>query len=151
MICRLPAILAICRKAVLLVLFSWSTAYSQAGWLTFVGNPDDTLADLLEVDSESRKASAKGSTLDIRVSRVSLRTSTEGVPFRSYTATVLVDCAEKTARFLTASFYMMPIWEGKPHKTLIYSASEVRPVMFRFFEPNPLPRILKATCPNGPR
>lgn len=151
MACRLPFIRAIFRNTALLALLSWSSASGQAGWLTFVGNPGDARGDLLEVDSQSRKASAKGSTLDIRVSRVSLRTSTEGVPFRSYTATVLVDCAEKTARFLTASFYMMPLWEGKPHKTLIYSPSEVRPLLFRFFEPNPLPRIFKATCPNGPR
>lgn len=125
-------------------------AQSQGSWLTFVGNPGDAQADLLEVDATSRAVTPAGPTLDIRVSRPMLRTSTEGIPFRSYTGTVLVDCVAKTARFVVASFYMMPLWEGKSHKTLIYQSSEIRPVQFRFFDPNPLPRIVRASCTNGP-
>lgn len=139
------------RATAVFMAFFCLTAHGQANWLTFVGYPGDAQSDLLEADPLSRTVTANGPTLNIRVSRAMLRTSTEGVPFRSYTATVLVDCAAKTARFVTASFYMMPLWEGKSHKTLVYSATEIRPMLLRYFDPNPLPRIVAATCTVTPR
>lgn len=132
------------------VLFC-ATAHGQNNWLTFVGSPNDAQNDVLQADPLSRSVTPNGPTLNIRVSRAMLRTSTEGIPFRSYTATVLVDCSAKTARFVTATFYLMPLWEGKPHKTLSYAPTEIRPVMFRFFEPNPLQRVVSATCAALPR
>lgn len=78
-----------------------------------------------------------------------MRTSSDGIPFRSYSATVLVDCSAKSARFVNATFYMMPLWEGKPHTTLTYSAAEVRPMLFRSIEPNPAARIIRAACQAG--
>jgi hypothetical protein len=137
---------AICRTAALFAMFCASTAMAQTSWLTFVGNPGDAQSDLLEADPVSRTITPNGTTLNIRVSRALLRNSTDGIPFRSYTATVLVDCAAKTARFVTASFYMMPLWEGNPHRTLVYPSTEVRPLLLRFFDPNPLPRVIGATC-----
>lgn len=123
--------------------------FAQAAWLTMAGHPGDASKDLLEVEPQSRTTTPGGPTLNIRVSRSALLSSTEGIPFRSYTATILVDCSAKKARFVTSSFYMMPLWEGKPHTTLVYSISEIRPVLFRFFEPNPLAKIVRATCPAG--
>ena len=139
------------RQTTLLSMFFCVAVHSQSSWLTVAGFPGDTQTDVLEVDALSRQITPGGPLLNIRVSRVMLRSSTEGIPFRSYTATVLVDCAAGSARFVTASFYMMPFWEGKPHKTVDYSPTEVRPVLFRFFKPNPLPRIVTATCAVSPR
>ena len=121
-------------------------ANAQATWFTIVGNPGDSQSDLVEVDPQSRSFNAGNSTLSIRVSRPALRTSSDGVPFRSYAATVLVDCATKSARFVTANFYMMALWEGQPHASMAYSASEVRPMLFRSIEPNPAARIIRAAC-----
>ena len=121
-------------------------AQAQSTWFTIVGSPGDAQSDLVEVDPQSRSFTAGNSTLNIRVSRSVLRTSSDGVPFRSFTATVLVDCAAKSARFVTANFYMMPLWEGRPHASLAFSAAEVRPLMFRNIEPNPAARIIRAAC-----
>lgn len=138
--------IAIWHATALFAISCSASAQMQASWLTFVGHPGDAQSDVLEADPLSRSVTSDGPTLDIRVSRAMLHTSTEGIPFRSYTATVLVDCAAKAARFVTASFYLMPLWEGKPHKTLAYTPAEIRPSLFRFFDPNPLPRIVVATC-----
>lgn len=128
-----------------------ASAHGQDSWLTLVGYPNDSQSDVIEADPLSRSITPNGPTLEIRVSRAMLRTSTEGIPFRSYTATVLVDCAAKTARFVAASFYLMPLWEGKSHRTLVYAPTEIRPLLFRFFDPNPLLRIVAATCTQAPR
>lgn len=130
-------------------LLFWLAANAQLTWLTIVGNPGNSQTDLIEVDPQSRSLIAGNSTLNIRVSRAILRTSSDGIPFRSYTATVLVDCASKSARFVNATFYMMPSWEGKPHTTLTYSAAEVKPMLFRSIEPNPAARIIRAACQAG--
>lgn len=134
------------RITALFFMFYCAAAHAQASWLTFVGYPGDAQNDVLEADSQSRSITPNGPTLNIRVSRAMLHTSTEGIPFRSYTATVRVDCAAKTARFETASFYMMPLWEGKPHRALVYAPTEVRPLLFRYFDPNPLHSIVAASC-----
>ena len=121
-------------------------ATAQSGWFTIVGNPGDSQSELVEVDPQSRSVNGGGATLNIRVSRSAMRVSSDGVPFRSFAATVLVDCAAKTARYINASFYMMPLWEGRPHSSLTYSASEIRPMLFRSIEPNPSARIIRAAC-----
>ena len=146
MLCLLFRFISALRASGLCAVLFCAAAHGQNNWLTFVGSPNDAQGDVLEADPLSRSVTPNGPTLDIRVSRAMLRTSTEGIPFRSYTATVLVDCTAKTARFVTASFYLMPLWEGRPHRTLAYAPSETRPLLFRFFEPNPLPRIVAATC-----
>ena len=149
--CLLLRFVANWRATAVFAMFYCPTAQGQSSWLAFAVHSADTQSDVLEADPLSRSVTPNGPMLNIRVNRAMLRTSTDGIPFRSYTATVLVDCAAKTARFVTASFYMMPFWEGKPHKTLDYSPTEVRPLLFRLFDPNPLPRIVAATCAVTPR
>ena len=123
--------------------------YGQTVWLTVAGNPGDVSADLLEVDPSSRVQILSESLLNIRVSTNKLLTSFDGIPYRSYRATIRVNCVEKTARFAATTFYMMPFWEGTPHRALLFSASEIRPVTFQFFEPNPVLRIVKSACINA--
>ena len=136
------------KKIVLLQLFAtctWSIA--QPGWLTLVGNPGEPQNDLVQVNPVSRSGSADTPTLNLRINRANLRTSWDNVPYRSYTATVEIDCIEKTARYTEISFYMMPLWEGKPHKTTSFSWNEMRPLRFRDIEPNPTSRLIRAACP----
>lgn len=130
-------------------LVTTASAHKQTNWLTITGTPDQPQTDLIEVDPESRSSSKDFPALNIRVSRALLRTSSDGVPFRSYTATVMVDCNAKTARFVSATFYMMPLWQGNPHKTWLYSSTEIRPMLFRSIEPNPTLRIIRAACPHS--
>ena len=127
-------------------LFLATKLSAQTTWLTVAGNPGDASTDLLEVDPKSRVQILDEATLNIRVSRNKLLSSSDGIPFRSYTATIRVNCLEKTARFATAAFHMMPFWEGTPHRVLVFTSTEIRPVIFRFFEPNPTARVVKAAC-----
>ena len=126
-----------------------ATLFAQNNWLTLVGDPHNSHTEVLEVNPLSRLQSANESTLNIRVNHGKLLTSSEGIPFRSYTATIRVDCVEKTARFVTVSYHMMPMWDGKSHRDLVFPATEVRPLVFRFFEANPILRIVKSAC-NSP-
>lgn len=120
--------------------------HAQGDWLTVSGHPGEPQLDIVEVQPESRFLSADFATLNIRVNRSALRTSTDGVVFRSFTASVVADCAAKTARFATVTFYMAPLWEGSPHRVLTFSAAQNRPVLFRSIEPNPTERIIRAAC-----
>lgn len=128
------------------VLCTCITVGAQNSWLTLVGDPADLQADTVQVDVQSRLANTTQPTLHVRVSRSSLRASWDNVPYRSYTSTVVVDCLEKTARYLDATFYMMPLWQGKPHTTSNFSTLETRPMAFPDVEPNPAASIVKAAC-----
>ena len=123
-------------------------AQGQSDWLTMVGMPGEASMNIIEVQPASLVTSANQPSLNIRVNRAKLTISSEDIPFRSYTATVLIDCYDKTARFISAAFYMMPIWEGKPHKVVSWSAAEMRPMLFQNFEPNPREKIIRAACLN---
>lgn len=137
------------RSKKLLLVFAaccCSVGYARADWLTVTGDRSEPQFNIVEVQPESRSVSAGLATLNIRVSRSAQRTSTDGVTFRSFTASVEVKCAEKTARFVTVAFYMAPMWEGKPHQVMAFSAAQNRPMLFRSIEPNPTERIIRAAC-----
>ncbi len=122
------------------------TVGAQNSWLTLVGDPADSRADTVQVDVQSRLTNTTQPTLHVRVSRSSLRASWDSVPYCSYTSTLVVDCLEKTARYLDATFYMMPLWQGKPHTNSNFSTLETRPMAFPDVEPNPAASIIKAAC-----
>ncbi len=123
-----------------------ATLFAHTNWLTLTGDPGNFHTDVLEVDPLSRLQNLNESTLNIRASHGKLLTSSEGIPFRSYTATIRVSCVDKTARFVNVSYHLMSLWEGKPHRELVFSATEVRPLVFRFFEANTILRIVKSAC-----
>ena len=126
-------------------------AQNSSDWLTMVGMPGDASHITIEVQPTSHVVIANRASLNVRVNRSNFNTSSEGIPFRSYTATILIDCLEKTARFTSVAFYMMPIWEGKRHKIVSWSEAEVRPVLFRNFVPNPREKIIRAACRMTPQ
>ena len=128
------------------VVCACALAVAQNSWLTLVGDPADSQADTVQVDVQSRLANTTQPTLNVRVSRSSLRSGWDNVPYRSYTSTLVVDCVEKTARYLDATFYMMPLWQGKPHTTSNFSPLETRPMAFPDVAPNPAASIIKAAC-----
>lgn len=119
---------------------------AESSWLTVSGNPDDFQTDVVQVDPASLSGNPSFPTLSVRVSRATLRTSWDNVPYRSYTSTVLIDCADKSGRYTEITFYMMPFWQGKPHKSTTFAPEEMRPMRFRQIEPNPTSRIVRAAC-----
>ncbi len=131
---------------VLLALLTAGAVQSQALWFTIEGDVKLPAADIVEVDTLSLSRDGENRSMMVRASRADLRSSWDGVPYRSYTAQVMFDCAEKTARYKWLAFYMRPLWEGEVHKTSVYSADDVRPMRFVDLQPNPTQRIINAAC-----
>ena len=125
------------------------SAFANSNWLTIVGNPLDPAAATIDIDPTGITPQGERRTMMLRVSRPQERVSTDGVAFRSYLATVEFDCVQRTARFLTVDFYQQSAWQGKPHKSMVYGPTQIRPLAFRFFEPNPLEKLVQAACPNA--
>ena len=123
------------------------SALANSNWLTIVGDPLDAATGTIEIDPASGSFYGERRTMLLRVSRSQERTSTDGIVFRSYIASVEFDCIQRNARFLAADFYQQSLWHGTPHKNMVYGPSQVRPVAFRFFEPNPLEKLVQAACP----
>jgi hypothetical protein len=127
-------------------LMAAASAWGQSQWFTIEGDVRQPAADIIQVDIRSLSHDGDGRSMALRVSRATRRSSWDGVPYRSYTAEVVFDCAEKTARYKSLAFYMLPLWEGPVHKTSSYTASEVRPMRFVDSTPNPTGRIINAAC-----
>ena len=137
------------QKALWLVGFfaaAAASAQGQAQWFTIEGDVKHPAADVIEVDVRSLSRDGDHRSMALRVSRATRRSSWDGVPYRSYTAEVVFDCAEKTARYKSLAFYMQPLWEGPVHKTSSFTAGEIRPVRFLDSQPNPTGRIINAAC-----
>jgi hypothetical protein len=98
------------------------------------------------VDPAPLEVSDAGRTMRIRVSRSTQRTSWDNVPYRSYYATVLFNCTEGKAHYLSLRFYNEPRGKGASHKTSTYTRDNPRPMLFLDVEPNPTQRIIKAAC-----
>jgi hypothetical protein len=137
------------RKKILAVVlcFVWLSAHAQSEWLTVsAGDSNGADIDVVEVDADSISSKSGLRNMDIRVNRSRPRTSWDGVAYRSYTATVAIDCVAKTGRYLSLDFYRLPLWKGTSHKTSTYASTEVRPMQFVDISPNPTERIVKAAC-----
>jgi len=119
---------------------------AQANWFNVLGDPKDAAVNTIEVDPIPVAVNGDLRTMKIRVSRSVQRTSWDGVPYRSYTSTVLFDCASKKAQYLSLDFYMEPAWKGASHKTSTYTADVKRPMEFRDVTPNPTQRLVRAAC-----
>jgi hypothetical protein len=114
----------------------WFTLFGSAG----VGSEDYVQADptTIEIDGDIRR-------LDIRVNRSVQRTSTDGVKFRSLVGQAEVDCAHRSARYVAATFFSDPNFQGTPIASLRFDKSQARPVFSAI--PGALDeRLVKAAC-----
>lgn len=114
-------------------------------WFTVVGDPRRSNADSVEVDPTNLAAVGNLKLVKVRTNRATLRTNPRGVKFRSFEATVEIDCDQLTARYVRTQFYSEPLWKA-PIDMIDYGASEESPMVFRGVEPNPAKRIIKAAC-----
>ncbi len=114
-------------------------------WFTIVGDPSDTNADTIQMDPAARKVDGPRRTMAIRVSRSTRRISGGGTVFRSFEGTVEFDCDKQTARFVRSQFFNDPLWKT-PGPLVEYASTDVRPMAFRLFDPNPRDRVIRAAC-----
>lgn len=127
-------------------------AHAQSDWLTVsAGDAGSADSDIVEVDADSGATKSGIRTMDIRVSRSKVRSSWDGVQYRSYNAAVAIDCAAKTGRYVSLDFYRLPLWKGTSHRTSTYTSAELRPMQFLDVFPNPTERIIRAACPTPSR
>ncbi len=120
---------------------------AQAGdWLTVMGDRKDPSLDTIEVNPIPVSTVDDHRVMRIRVSRSMQRINWDGIPFRSYTATVEFDCASKVGYFQQISYYLQPVWAGESHITTSYTRAEPRVMQFRGVTPNPVERIIRAAC-----
>ena len=122
----------------LLALLAAASAFGQPQWFTIEGDLKQPAADVIQVDIRSLSWESDHRSMALRVSRATPRSSEDGVPYRSYTANVIFDCVEKTARYKSLDFYLRPVWQGAVHKTSNYMASDPQPMRFLDSQPNPL-------------
>jgi len=119
---------------------------AQPVWLTVAGNAEDPAANTIQVDPAPVEVKEGMRIMRVRVSRSTQRTSWDGVPYRSYESTVLFDCTQNNARYLSLTFFMEPGWKGRSHKTSTYPRETPRWMEFRDVQPNPNLRIQRAAC-----
>jgi len=124
-------------------------AWAQTQWFTVKGDPANPAVDTIEVDPSPVSVTAEAQTMRVRISRAQLRRDWEGVPYRSYEADVVFDCASKTARYSAMVFYMQPLWQGPSHKTSTYTRDNPRWMELRDVRPNPRQQIIRAACESG--
>ena len=127
---------------------AWPAA-TESDWLTVVGDvshPSEASKDAVQVNPSSISDASGLRVMQIRANRTENRVSWDGVPYRSFSATVEFDCENKTARYLSLHYFMQPAWQGPSHKTSIYNRDQFRPMAFSSMVPNPAARIVRAAC-----
>lgn len=126
--------------------FSPGAARAENNWLTLVGDPKDPAADYIQLDPRSISRDKYLRTVPVRVSRVRSRTSKEGIIFRSFEGMAAIDCKNRTARILQASFYAEPDFRGIPSRSVVFKPDDVRPLAFREVSGKPTERVVQAAC-----
>lgn len=124
-------------------------AHADTRWFTVTGDAQDDAAETVQVDPVARTAAPH--RMQVRVSRAEPRISWDGIPYRSFTADVQVDCAAGRARYASIAYHLQPRWQGPVHREVDYRSGEPRWMEFRDMKPNPMRRIVAAACDNPPR
>ncbi len=122
------------------------SAYASSNWLVLVGDPADPSSDYIEFDPSALTRDGEQASIPVRVSRSSPRTSKEGIVFRSFESLVAVDCKRRTARFLQATFFAEPDFQGVPFRTEVFGPKDPRPMEFRLIKGAPARRVIDAAC-----
>ncbi len=128
------------------VAFNPGAARADNKWLTLVGDPMDPSADYIQLDPRAISRDKNLRTVPVRVSRVNSRTSKEGIVFRSFEGLAAIDCQNRSARILRASFYAEPAFRGIPIRSVVFKPDDVRPLAFREVSGEPTQRVVQAAC-----
>lgn len=132
-----------------LLLLVAALAKAQEEWFTVVGDVNDATVNTIQVDPRPIAVNGQQRTMKLRVNRAALRVGREGIPYTSYEALVVFDCAERTGRYTQVVYFMQPFWKGESHKTSVYTRADPRMLSFMNVVPNPAARIIRAACPGS--
>jgi len=118
----------------------------HAEWLTLFGSAGDGASDYVQTEPTTVQVDGQIRFLDIRVNRAEVRTSTDGVHFRSFEGKAEVDCDQRTARYVAATFFSEPNFSGTPVASLRFQKNQNRPLVFRKIPGALDERLVKAAC-----
>lgn len=133
-LCILPAVLAC------------ALAQAEARWLTLSGDPQDPVVHTVEVDPTITKADAQTRKLQIRVNLPQPAQDLAPEPYRSFEATITLDCTSNTAHYDRLRLYTQPDWQGSARDAAPPDDAALRVVQFPDAETDPTPRIIRAAC-----
>ena len=125
------------------------TAFASSNWLTLVGDPAVPSSDYIQFDPAALSRDGEQPTIPVRVSRSQPRTTKEGIVFQSFESVVAVDCSKRSARYLVATFFAAPDFQGEPLRTMVFDPLDPRPVEFRLIQGEPTQRMINAACNLG--
>jgi hypothetical protein len=90
-------------------------ALAADSWFTFIGDPVDPRADTLQIEAASVAPIAAGRSVAVRANLAQESRdipAPDGLPYRSFTALLHIDCAQGAARVRRAAFFSGPLWTG---------------------------------------
>lgn len=122
-----------------------ASATERTTWLTVVGDVADASSDTVQIEPESVVVFSSLRTIRIRVSRGHERTGYDDRPYRSYIASVQIDCSNLSASFRQIQLFQGPHW-SRDSRVLNYREADMPPMVFRDIQPNPSARIVQAAC-----
>jgi hypothetical protein len=121
--------------------------YAADTWLTITGDPANSSDHYIQVNVAAIDIKEELRVIPVRINRATLWTTAgEGIQFRSVVTEVQIDCAQQTARYVTAAFYTQPDFRGQPFKVTTYAGDDIRPMIFKDISDDPNARIIKAAC-----
>ncbi|MBF9264187.1 surface-adhesin E family protein [Paracidovorax cattleyae] len=129
---------------VLLASLSLSSA-ADGGWFTVYGDPVQSERDLIQIRPASI-AHLEGDliSVEVRVTRDTLREAYGGGQYRGHQSLAVVDCAQREAWYTRMRFYAQPGWNGAASTERTFRQGEA-PVTFKAI-PDQADRLVRAAC-----
>lgn len=116
-------------------------------WLTITGDPANSANHYIQVNVAAIDIKDELRVIPVRINRATLWTTAgDGIQFRSVVTEVQIDCAQQTARYVTAAFYTQPDFRGQPFRITTYAGDDIRPMIFKDIDDDPNARIIRAAC-----
>ncbi len=113
-------------------------------WLTIHGFPELEGSDVIQI-SPVPSIWQQQVTLDVRVTRQSMRNGYGQVPYRSFQGLAAVDCNVRKGWYMTIRYFNQPSWAGEVVKVASFKPDEA-PMAFRDIPGAPADRIINAAC-----
>ncbi|MDA8454258.1 hypothetical protein M4R22_05740 [Acidovorax sp. GBBC 3334] len=113
-------------------------------WLTIHGFPEVPDGDIVQINPTAQQWQNQ-ITVDLRVSRSSLRTSYSKGLYRSYRGVALFDCAQRKGWYLSLQYFGEPLWQGPMTAQIDFKENEA-PVTFAGIAGDPAGKLIRAAC-----
>ena len=129
--------------------FTTALVHAEGNWLTLAGYTAEETGDYVQFDPSGIKRQNETTLIPVRVSGKLVRTTPDGIVFRSVTGTAAIKCKQRTATLLRASFYAEADFRGVPFQVREVGP-EIGPMTFRDADAERARQIFKAACRDSP-